>query len=241
MPVKKSDTMPTTTRTAKLPKTQVSHSPATPLFEADSLQDETQTPINPQRRTKAFENQVLENLDMLYAVALRLTRNPSDAQDLTQNTVVKALRFHDKFKPGTYMKAWLLTVLRNTFINEYRRRTRRPDFVELTGSEAAPDTSPDASIKYEAARDNTNELLELLDDEVREAIESLPPDFRLAVIMTDLEDRSYREVAEAMECPIGTVMSRLYRGRKLLREQLGSYAKDHGVGSRKVGRKAKRS
>lgn len=240
MRVKDSESTSGTTRTAELAR-----APYRPekMAVVSSIPEEDTSAVTspPSRRSKTFENQVLENLDMLYAVALRLTRNPADAQDLTQNTVVKALRFHDKFKPGTYMKAWLLTVLRNTFINEYRRRTRRPDFVELTGSEAAPDTSPDASIKYEAARDNTNELLELLDDEVREAIESLPPDFRLAVIMTDLEDRSYREVADAMDCPIGTVMSRLYRGRKLLRERLGSYAKEHGVGSRKIGRKTKRS
>ena len=90
---------------------------------------------NPKQRSKEFESLVLEHLDMMYTVALRLTRNAMDAQDLTQNTVVKALRFHDKFEKGTYIKAWLLTILRNTFINEYRRKVRRPTFVELSGSE----------------------------------------------------------------------------------------------------------
>ncbi len=177
-------------------------------------------------RSKEFEEQVLEHLDMLYAVALRLTRNTADAQDLTQNTVVKALRFHDKFRKGTYIKAWLLTILRNTFINEYRRKARHPAFVELTGAEPSLDATLDPGIAYEPAKSSPADLLELVDDEVKEALEALPPDFRLAVVMADLEDKSYKEIAEVMKCPLGTVMSRLYRGRKLLREQLFDYAKN---------------
>ncbi|GMW03287.1 MAG: hypothetical protein AMXMBFR84_44210 [Candidatus Hydrogenedentota bacterium] len=163
---------------------------------------------------------------MLYAVALKLTRNPADAQDLTQNTIVKALRFHDKFEKGTYIKAWLLTILRNTFINEYRRKSRRPTFVELTGTEQAEDRSPDPEVHFEPAQGKTEDLMELLDDEVKKALESLPEDFRQAVVMADLEDMSYKEIADKMKCPLGTVMSRLYRGRKLLREQLEEYAKE---------------
>lgn len=177
-------------------------------------------------RSKEFEGLVLEHMDMMYAVALRLTRNPTDAQDLTQNTVVKALRFHDRFKHGTYIKAWLLTILRNTFINEYRRKVRRPDFVELSGTEAAADTAPDPEVAFEPRENSTSDLLELLDDQVKAAVEELPEDFRAAVIMADLEDKSYKEIAEIMGCPLGTVMSRLYRGRKMLREQLYEYAKD---------------
>ena len=177
-------------------------------------------------RSKEFERQVLEHVDMLYAVALRLTRNPADAEDLTQNTFVKALRFHDKFKEGTYIKAWLLTILRNTFINEYRRKTRRPAEVELSGTESAPETTPDPDVFFEPRRDHKEDLLELVDDPVRKAIESLPDDFRNAVIMADLEDMSYKEIAEVMQCPLGTVMSRLYRGRKLLRDALEDYARE---------------
>ena len=177
-------------------------------------------------RSREFEQQVLEHLDMMYAVALRLTRNTADAQDLAQNTVVKALRFHDKFKEGTYIKAWLLTILRNTFINEYRRKARRPTFVELSGTEAAEGGSPDPEVRFEPDLDDTRSLMELLDDEVKAAVESLPHDFRMAVVMADLEDRSYKEIAEAMDCPLGTVMSRLYRGRKLLRQRLYDYARD---------------
>jgi len=180
-------------------------------------------------RSEEFEKLVLSHMDMLYGVALRLTRNTVDAQDLTQNTIVKALRFHDKFEEGTYIKAWLLTILRNTFINDYRRKSRRPMFVELTGTEPATDTSPDPSVGYEPVERNTGSLMELLDDEVKEALESLPDDFRLAVIMADMEDMSYKEIADIMKCPLGTVMSRLYRGRKLLRERLEKYAKERGV------------
>ncbi len=158
---------------------------------------------------------------MLYAVALNLTRNVADAEDLTQNAVVKALRFHDKFKEGTYIKAWLLTILRNTFINEYRRRSRLPLQVELSGTEAA-----DVPVTPKAADDlgHVEAMLELLDDEVRHAVAALPEDFRQAVIMADLEEKSYKDIAEIMGCPIGTVMSRLYRGRKILRVQLAEYA-----------------
>jgi RNA polymerase sigma-70 factor, ECF subfamily len=184
-------------------------------------------------RSSDFEGLILEHLDMLYAVALRLTRNPVDAQDLTQNTVVKALRFHSRFAAGTYIKAWLLTILRNTFINEYRRRVRRPTFVELTGAEPAHDASPDPTMQYEPMDRKPGSLLELLDEEVRTAIEGLPDDFRRAVIMADLEDMSYKEIAEAMRCPLGTVMSRLYRGRKLLREQLRDYARDRRLTGRR--------
>ncbi|OQB77394.1 MAG: ECF RNA polymerase sigma factor SigR [Bacteroidetes bacterium ADurb.Bin123] len=182
------------------------------------------------KRSKAFEDSVLEHIDLLYAVALRLTRNPADAEDLTQNTFVKALRFHDKFKEGTYIKAWLLTILRNTFINEYRRKARRPIEVELTGIEVAPELMMDGGIPFEAPKGGREELLELVDDPVRKAVEELPEDFREAVIMADLEDMSYKEIAEVMKCPLGTVMSRLYRGRKLLRDALEGYAREKGAG-----------
>ena len=186
-------------------------------------------------RPKDFDELILEHLEMLYAVALRLTRNPTDAQDLTQNTVLKALRFHDRFERGTYIKAWLLTILRNTFINEYRRKVRRPAMVELSGTEPAPNGSPDPEVEIGHVGREYADVIELLDDEVKSAIETLPEEFRMAVIMADIEDKSYKEIAEAMGCPMGTVMSRLYRGRKLLREKLGDYARMHrmvGVASK---------
>jgi len=184
------------------------------------------TPSKHTYRSKDFEELVLEHLDMVYAVALRLTRNTTEAQDLTQNTVVKALRFHNKFQQGTYIKAWLLTILRNTFINEYRRKARRPTFVELTGAEPAENRAPDPRVGYQPVEHAPGGLLELLDDEVRQAVESLPEDFRRTVIMADIEDLSYKEISQRMGCPLGTVMSRLHRGRRLLRERLHDYARD---------------
>lgn len=175
------------------------------------------------RRDEAFDELVLSHMDMLFAVAMRLTRNVADAQDLVQNTILKALRFHSRFKQGTYIKAWLLTILRNTFINEYRSKARRPTFVQLSGAEPAPNTGPDPEVQYDPGSRRYHDILELLGDEVRAAIESLPDEFRLAVIMADVEDKSYKEIADVMKCPLGTVMSRLYRGRKLLREQLKNY------------------
>ena len=181
-------------------------------------------------RPREFDEMVLEHTDMMYAVALRLTRNVADAQDLTQNAVVKALRFHAKFQEGTYIKAWLLTILRNTFINDYRRKQRRPMNVELTGAEAARYLLPDPDVNYDPPGESYCDLIELLDDTVIQAIERLPEEFRLAVIMADIEDKSYKAIAEAMECPMGTVMSRLYRGRKLLREELKDFALERGLG-----------
>ena len=181
-------------------------------------------------RPREFDEMVLEHTDMMYAVALRLTRNVADAQDLTQNAIVKALRFHAKFQEGTYIKAWLLTILRNTFINDYRRKQRRPMNVELTGAEAARYSLPDPDVNYDPPGESYRDLIELLDDTVIQAIERLPEEFRLAVIMADIEDKSYKAIAEAMECPMGTVMSRLYRGRKLLREELKDFALERGLG-----------
>ena len=181
------------------------------------------------RRDKDFDDMVLAHMDMLYAVAMRHTRNVTDAQDLVQNTVLKALRFHNRFKQGTYIKAWLLTILRNTFINEYRKKVRRPTFVELSGTEPAPNPGPDPEVQYDPGSTRYRDILELLDDEVRAAIEGLPDEFRLAVIMADVEEKSYKEIAEAMKCPLGTVMSRLYRGRKILREQLKDYGQSRGI------------
>ena len=187
----------------------------------------TMTKATPKDRDSEFENLIISQMGILYAVALKLTRNATDAQDLTQNTMLKALRFHDKFQEGTYIKAWLLTILRNTFINEYRRQVRRPTFVELSGTELAKNTAPDPAVPYEPKDNSSNELFELLDDEVKLATESLPDDFKQAVIMADLEDKSYKEIAKVMGCPLGTVMSRLHRGRKLLRERLREYAEEH--------------
>ena len=183
----------------------------------------------PDERSPEFDELVLQHLEMLYAVALKLTRHPVEAQDLTHTTLLQAFRFHKRFKEGTYIKAWLLTILRNTFINDYRRLVRRPSFVQLTGSEPASATGPDPEIQYDPGGRSYGDIIELLDAPVKQALEDLPEEFRAAVIMADIEDKSYKEIAEVMKCPLGTVMSRLYRGRKLLRGRLVDYARGRRI------------
>ena len=173
------------------------------------------------KRTREFEELVIEQLDSMYSAALGLTRNRADAQDVVQEAVIRALRFHKKFKKGTYIRAWLLTIVRNTFINEYRKRARRPKIVEWTASEEIPSMSADSAMGYYPEILRTKNVLELLDDTIRGAIDALPESHRKTVIMADLQDRSYKEIASELDCPLGTVMSRLHRGRRLLREHLG--------------------
>jgi len=171
-------------------------------------------------RPQAFEDELLKHLDAMYTVALRLTRNPTDAQDLLQDAVVRALRFHHKFKEGTYLKAWLLTILRNTFINDYRRRLRRPTVNDWAGLEAVPNMAEDPAMGYYPEELKAKHVLETLDANIRIAVDKLPDGHRQTLIMADLQDMSYREIADVMKCPLGTVMSRLHRGRRLLREAL---------------------
>ncbi len=168
-----------------------------------------------------FEQEVVKYIDLVFGVAFRLTRNREDAEDLTQSTMLKAFRFHEQFEKGTNMKAWLLTILRNTFINEYRKKSKEPIKVELLGNEPAKVSVPDSQVPgVTGTPDRYEHLLELLDEPVRKALDSLPPEFRIPVIMSDLQDYSYKEIADVMKCPIGTVMSRLFRGRRLMREYL---------------------
>lgn len=173
-------------------------------------------------RTKAFESEVLQHMDTLYAAALRLTRNKADAQDLLQDAIVRALRFHHKYKQGTYIKAWLLTILRNTFINNYRKRARRPILVEIKGHHTLPNMTADPDMGYYPNELKSENVLELLNDDIRLAVDALPEGHRRTVIMADLKNMSYRDIATEMDCPLGTVMSRLHRGRRLLRDALES-------------------
>ena len=186
------------------------------------------TPLE-ETRTKEFEALLEEHMDTVYLSALNLTKNPADARDLQQDALVRALRFHYQFKPGTYIKAWLSTIVRNTFLNDFRKKSRRPFTVELTGDEspvvAANEADPD--MKYCPKTMQSSDILEFLSDDVREAVESLPEGHRRAVVMADLQGLSYREIAEELECPVGTVMSRLNRGRRLMREALGGGIEQH--------------
>ena len=182
-----------------------------------------------------FEEQALPFIDQLYAAAMRMTRNPSDAQDLVQETFVKAFAAFKQFEQGTNLKAWLYRILTNTFINTYRKKQREPfqgtiDDLEdwqLGGAESRT-AMTNRSAEAEA-------IDHLPDSAVKDALQSIPEDFRLAVYFADVEGFSYQEIAEIMKTPIGTVMSRLHRGRRLLRDLLAGYARERGLGTEAAG------
>ncbi len=178
---------------------------------------------------KQFEADALQHMDALYGAALRLTRRPSDAEDLVQDTYVKAYRFYDKFEPGTNLKAWLFKILTNTFINRYRRATRERSTFD--GIDAGP--VGDGVMSRTAMRALTDPSSDfdrmLLAREIQNALDQLPDDYRLMVVLADLEELSYKEIAEIVGCPIGTVMSRLHRGRKLMQRQLLLQAAQLGI------------
>ena len=171
----------------------------------------------------------LEFMDQLYGVALRMTRNVSDAEDLVQETYTKALAAEDSFTPGTNLRAWLFRILRNTYISSYRKTQRSPlstSADELSDGQLldVAERTPRASLSAES------QALELLgDDDIADALAALPDDFRTAVYLADVEGFSYQEIAEIMDSPVGTVMSRVHRGRKTLRGLLDAYAKDRGL------------
>jgi len=180
-----------------------------------------------------FSDQAMQYMDALYTAALRLTHNAADAEDLVQETYLKAYRAYGGFEEGTNLRAWLYRILTNTFINNYRSKKRRPDetdideiedlylYRRLGGREAAA-----------AGRSAEEELLDWFTDaEVKEAVEALPEQFRMAVLLSDVEGFSYKEIAEILDIPIGTVMSRLHRGRKALQRQLYEFAKSRHLTS----------
>jgi RNA polymerase sigma-70 factor (ECF subfamily) len=176
-----------------------------------------------------FEREALQHLGSLLAVATRMTRNPAEAEDLVQDTFVKAMRAKQQFEAGTNMRAWLLRILTNTFINRYRRGGLEKSVLE------GPDADPLAdgwvsSSTMEAMRDPESQALRpVLEQEIRQALDELPDEFRLAVVLADVEELSYREIADIMGCPIGTVMSRLHRGRRLLKSRLYEHARNMGI------------
>jgi RNA polymerase sigma-70 factor (ECF subfamily) len=173
-----------------------------------------------------FERQAMPFLESLYNTALRLTRNPQDAEDLVQETFLRAYRAFHQYTPGTNLKAWLFRILKNAFINEYRKRKATPAQEDFAGIEDAFESKIDRDRVVSIKNPEEEALEKSIDEGVQQALESLPTDYRMVIVLADLEGFSYTEIAEILEVPIGTVMSRLYRGRKLLEEELLRYARD---------------
>jgi RNA polymerase sigma-70 factor (ECF subfamily) len=176
-----------------------------------------------------FEQDAMQFAPQLYSAALRMTRNPADAEDVVQETYLKAYRAYDTFEAGTNLKAWLYRILTNTYINKYRKQQRRPSEVELgelqdlylykrLGEPSGATMSAEETV-----------LDEIVDVDVKQALESLPEHFRMPVLLADVEGFSYKEIAEILDIPIGTVMSRLHRGRKALQKKLWSLAEERGL------------
>lgn len=181
---------------------------------------------NPLR--EQFEAAALCHLDSLYGTALRLTRDAREAEDLVQDTMLSAFRHFDRFIPGSNARAWLYKILNNTFIDRYRRGKRERLARELMVDDELPSMMSEDSSKSATSPDD---LLSqpLLSDDVKRALEDLPHDYRMAVMLCDLEEFSYKEIAEILDCPVGTVMSRLHRGRRILQRSLRGYAEREGI------------
>lgn len=190
----------------------------------------TETTSETLQKQRLFEEQALPLLDQLYGGAMRLTRNPQDAEDLIQETYLKAYSSFDSFKQGTNLKAWLYRIMTNTYINSYRKAKRRP-------VESSADELSDFQLYTTAGHDSTGlesaeveALKQMPDSEISEAMNDLPEDYRMVVYYADVVGLAYKEIADVMGTPLGTVMSRLHRGRKLLRAALKDVAREKGIG-----------
>ncbi|MGX1738488.1 sigma-70 family RNA polymerase sigma factor [Corynebacterium flavescens] len=193
----------------------------------ENVATETLSAKELQRR---FEEQALPLLDQLYGGAMRMTRNPQDAEDLVQETYLKAYNSFGSFKQGTNLKAWLYRIMTNSYINSYRKAKRRP-------TESSADELSDFQLYTTSGHDSTGlesaeveALKRMPDSAISQAMNDLPEDYRMVVYYADVVGLAYKEIAEVMGTPLGTVMSRLHRGRKLLRSALKNVAKEHGIG-----------
>lgn len=177
-------------------------------------------------KQKDFNEEIIPHLDALYNFGLRLTADPNDAEDLVQDTIVKAYRFFSSYEKGTNAKAWLFRILKNSYINNYRKRSKKPQEVDYDEVATFYET-------IRAERTETSDLedkmfRELIDDDISKALDEIPEDFRTVVLLCDVEDFTYEEIANMLDVPIGTIRSRLHRGRNLLKAQLMEYAGKRG-------------
>lgn len=184
-------------------------------------------------RRKEFEEIAMVHVDSLYSMALRFVFNKEEAEDLVQETYLKAYRFFDTFQKGTNIKAWLYKILRNTFINRYRKKINTPgeilyEDVEFVNSNLTYEQDKNTVELADTLESKYNDLSNLMEDDVKQAIDGLPIEYREAILLSDVEELSYQEIAEIADVPIGTIKSRLNRGRKLLQKKLWEYAKDRG-------------
>jgi len=200
-----------------------------PAVEADVEIAEDFASETPEQRRARFERDAMQYVDQLYSAAMRMARNPSDAEDLVQEAYTKAFSAFHQYKPGTNLKAWLYRILTNTYINLYRKRQREP-------LQSNSDTIEDWQLARAESHTSTGlrsaeaEALDHLpDSDVKSALQSIPEEFRLAVYFADVEGFAYKEISDIMNTPIGTVMSRLHRGRKMLRDLLADYAAERGI------------
>ncbi|WP_208292782.1 sigma-70 family RNA polymerase sigma factor [Naumannella halotolerans] len=201
---------------------------STPTGPVDSEDVDLATETDAERSAR-FERDAMEYLDQLYGAALRMTRNPTDAEDIVQDTYARAFASFHQFKPGTNLRAWLYRILTNTYINSYRKAQRQP---QISGGEDVQDWQLHRAAEHDSAglRSAEAEALDRLPDgAVQDALAQLRPEFRMAVYLADVEGFAYKEIAEIMDTPIGTVMSRLNRGRSQLRSLLTDHARERGL------------
>ena len=176
-----------------------------------------------------FEDQTLPYSELLYGAALRMTKDESKAEDLVQETYLRAYRFWHRFEQGTNLKAWLLRIQTNEFINRYRKTQREKTVFDLHNYDTAVQKYADENVEELPPEVRSQFLTRLMGDEVIKALDDLPIDFRMVVLLVDINDLSYKEVAEILNCPVGTVMSRLHRARKMMRSSLFEYAIEQGI------------
>lgn len=184
----------------------------------------------PSAKSVLFEEQAMQYIDKLYAHAMRKTSNRVDANDLVQETYLKAFAAFDQYEQGTNLKAWLHRILENTYINQYRKQQKQPFYAPLDELEDWQLGDAESRTATSSRSAEAEAIDHLPSSAVKDALRGLPEDFRIAVYLVDVEGYSYQEVADIMETPTGTVMSRLHRGRRLLREQLADYAREQGIG-----------